>query len=49
MSTFQTLCLVFEEDEADFFCGAAGLKAAIHNLNVSEEAKEAAKERLDAM
>ena len=27
-------------------CSAAGLKAAIHNPNVSDEAKENAKERL---
>lgn len=38
----------FWGDEADL-CSAAGLKAAIHNPNVNEEAKEAAKERLDAM
>lgn len=48
MSTFQALCLIFWGDEADL-CSAAGLKAAIHNPNVNEEAKEAAKERLDAM
>lgn len=36
-------------DEKDQTRVAAGLKAAVHNPNVSEEAKEAATERLHEM
>lgn len=32
-----------------YLCRAGGLKATINNPNVSEEAKESAKERLDNM
>ena len=34
---------------ADLDYSAGGLKATMHNPNVSEEAKQSAKERLDGM
>lgn len=46
MKVYEPLSLVSEQHATRV---AAGLKAAIHNPNVSEEARERAAERLESM